>query len=48
MRLNPDSLKVDTFATADLPEQVGQASSNTGIYDCSSACRVPTCQYQAC
>ena len=47
MRLNPDSLKVDTYATGDVPEQVGHASSMTG-YDCSSACIAATCQYQVC
>jgi hypothetical protein len=47
MRLNPDSLKVDTYVTSANPEQVGHASSMTG-YDCSSACIQASCQYAVC
>lgn len=47
MRLNPDSLTVESYSTADVPDKVGHASSMTG-YACSSACIAPTCQYQAC
>ena len=48
MRLNPESLKVESYATSDLPEQVGHASSNTGLIECSSGCRAPTCMYEVC
>jgi hypothetical protein len=48
MRLNPDNLKVETFATDDIPEQVGHGSSNTGWAECSGACLAPTCQYHVC
>jgi hypothetical protein len=48
MRLDPESLKVESYPTSDTPEQVGAASSDTGIYDCSSYCRRPTCRYEVC
>ena len=47
MRLNPESLKVDSYPTTDAPDRVGHASSMTG-YDCSSACIAPTCMYEVC
>ena len=48
MRLSPESLKVESYATTDVPETVGYASSNTNIMDCSSACEEPTCIFMAC
>jgi hypothetical protein len=49
MRLNPETLTVETFATHDdMPEKVGHASSDTRYRDCSGACIVPSCVYQAC
>lgn len=48
MRLNPDSLTVESFPTESVPEQVGAASSDTGVLDCSSYCRRPTCRYEVC
>lgn len=48
MRLTPESLKVETFATCDLPEQVGAASSDTGYMDCSGGCDQATCIMAVC
>lgn len=46
MRLNPDSLSVESFATDDA-EKVGAASSMT-YSDCSCVCIAPTCQNALC
>ena len=48
MRLNPDSLKVESYPTSDAPETVGLASGIFTNYDCSSACDAPTCMYEVC
>ena len=48
MRLNPESLKVESYETEAAPERVGFASSDTNFNDCSGVCIVPTCRYQAC
>lgn len=48
MRLDPESLKVESYATEDAPEAVGAASSDTGVLDCSTYCRRPTCRYEVC
>ncbi|HEX2076671.1 MAG TPA: hypothetical protein VHG08_03150 [Longimicrobium sp.] len=47
MRLSPESLKVESFATSDVLEKVGAASSNTHS-DCSCVCLAPTCAYEVC
>lgn len=48
MRLSPDSLRVESYPTTDLPEKVGHASSMTGWAECSGACLAATCQYEVC
>ena len=48
MRLNPENLKVESYETEDAPERVGHASSDTGVWECSSECRAPTCIYAVC
>lgn len=48
MRLNPESLKVESYVTDDVPERVGHASSDTGPMDCSGACDQVTCIWVAC
>jgi hypothetical protein len=48
MRLKPESLKVESFPTQDVPEQVGHASSDTRENHCSGWCDLPTCIYEVC
>jgi hypothetical protein len=48
MRLNPETLKVETYATSDVTERVGHASSDTRFMECSGMCVAPTCINQYC
>jgi hypothetical protein len=48
MRLTPDSLKVESWSTTDVPEKVGYASSDTRFMECSGMCVAPTCINQYC
>jgi hypothetical protein len=46
MRLNPENLQVESYATTERP-QMGAASSMT-YSDCSCVCLAPTCMYEVC
>ena len=49
MRLTPDSIKVDSYPTTDLPaDKVGHASSDTDWRECSGLCIAATCIYEVC
>lgn len=49
MRLNPESLKVETFTTSgEIADRVAPASSDTRPMECSGLCVAPTCIYEFC